>query len=265
MTALSDKKAALKDILSGLDSAVVAYSAGVDSTFLLKAAKKYSGRVIAATLKTPFVPDSDINDAVSFCRKEDIEHVVIELDPMCDENIRSNPSDRCYHCKKMLFNRLLELAECEGADAVLEGSNADDMDDYRPGMKAVKELGIKSPLLEAGLEKHEIRKLSKEMNLPTWDRPSAACLASRIPYGDELTLKALYMAEEAEKYLASQGFYGARVRIHSDVARIEVSPNDLERALDRRKDIHERLKKIGFNYVALDLLGYRTGSLNEAL
>ncbi len=176
-----------------------------------------------------------------------------------------NPTNRCYLCKKELFTKILEIARTEGLSAVAEGSNVDDLGDYRPGLQAVRELGIRSPLREAELTKAEIRELSLRMGLPTWNKPSFACLASRFPYGEEITVERLARVEQAEQYLLDLGFEQVRVRSHGDLARIELCSSDIPKAVEQREKIHAALKGFGFAYVALDLLGYRTGSMNEVL
>lgn len=264
------KKEKLIDILQSYGKVVIAFSGGVDSTFLLKVAKDAldnNGKVVAVTLKAPVFPEDETNFAEKFCEQNNIEHRIIEVDLLSHAEFTSNPEDRCYICKKLLFQPVIELGEELGIENVCEGSIVDDDDDYRPGKKAIRELGARSPMKEAGLTKEEIRLLSEEMNLPTWDKPSMACLASRFPYGNTITKAQLKMVEEAEKYLMESGFNQVRVRIHGDVARIEISPEDFEKitAPDMRERIYRKLSDIGFSYVALDLKGYRTGSMNETI
>ena len=266
---LKEKKKTLLGILKATAGCAVAFSSGVDSTFLLAAAKEALGdRVLAVTVKAAWVPDRELDEAVRFCEERGIEHVILTAEADAIPGFRENPPDRCYLCKRALFEKITAAAAERGFSVVAEGSNTDDDGDYRPGMRALGELGIASPLKTAGLSKQEIRELSREMALPTWKKPSAACLASRVPYGERITDEKLRMVGEAEEYLTLLGFDQVRVRVHEGgVARIEVAP-------ERRKDltdpalaanIYGRLRQIGFSYAAADLLGYRTGSLNESL
>ena len=269
MMELQTKRQKLTDILKATGGCAVAFSSGVDSTFLLAAAKEALGdRVLAVTVKAAWVPDREMDEAVRFCAERGIEHVILTADADEIEGFRENPPDRCYLCKTALFTRIRETAAEHSYVVVAEGSNTDDDGDYRPGMRAIRELGIASPLKEAGLSKAEIRALSREMALPTWKKPSAACLASRVPYGERVTDEKLRMVEEAEDYLAEIGFEQVRVRVHEGgVARIEVAPERRKDLMepDRAAQIHARLREIGFSFVAADLMGYRTGSLNERL
>ena len=266
--AMTEKLAHLKELLREMDGAVVAFSSGVDSTFLLRVAHEVLGeRVIAATIRSHTFPKRELDEAVAFCRAEGVRHEIIDSEELDIPGFAANPPDRCYHCKRELFSRLLAFAHANGLAAVLEGSNLDDDGDYRPGRRAIKELGIRSPLHEAGLSKAEIRALSREMGLPTSDKPSFACLASRFPYGERITAGALERVERAEQWLldAGLGLRQLRVRSHGDLARIEVPPGDIPRLAARAAEVAAALKELGFSYVALDLLGYRTGSMNETL
>ena len=266
--AMTEKLAHLKELLREMDGAVVAFSSGVDSTFLLRVAHEVLGeRVIAATIRSHTFPKRELDEAVSFCRAEGVRHEVIDSEELDIPGFAENPPDRCYHCKKELFSRLLAFAHANGLAAVLEGSNLDDDGDYRPGRRAIKELGIRSPLHEAGLSKAEIRALSREMGLPTSDKPSFACLASRFPYGERITAGALERVERAEQWLldAGLGLKQLRVRSHGALARIEVPSDAIPRLAARAAEIAAAFKELGFSYVALDLLGYRTGSMNETL
>ena len=256
----------LKEYLRELGSVAVAFSGGVDSTFLLKVAQNVLGdKVLALTAENKFVPLRELNASEKFCVENGIRRVVFISDVLKVEGVKENPANRCYLCKRELFKNFLRLAEENNCAALVEGSNMDDTKDYRPGMKALAELEIKSPLIAAGLYKAEIRELSKEMNLPTWDKPSMACLASRIPYGETLTAHKLATVDAAENILIKAGFNQLRVRVHGKIARIELLPEDFPKLLEIREEISARLKSLGFDYVTLDLLGYRVGSLNEII
>ena len=258
----------LRERLRVIGGAVVAFSSGVDSTFLLRVAHEELGdRVVAATARSHSFPNRELDEATAFCRAEGVRHVVIDSEALDIPGFAENPPDRCYHCKKELFSKLLAFARDNGLAAVLEGSNIDDDGDYRPGRRAIRELGIVSPLHEAGLTKTEIRALSRKMGLPTSDKPSFACLASRFPYGERITVRGLERVEKAEQWLldAGWGLTQLRVRSHGDLARIEVPPADIPRLAARASEIAAAFKDLGFAYVTLDLLGYRTGSMNEIL
>jgi uncharacterized protein len=253
----------LNSILKSYRSLVIAFSGGTDSTFLLNCASKVPGlRLIAVTIKTPYIPDWEMNEAIDFCKDKGIKHKLIEL-PF-PEIIRDNPVERCYLCKKSLFNNIISFARDNGFDYIADGTNADDTGDFRPGLKALTELNVKSPLLEVQLTKKEIRELSEKEGLPTWNKPPYACLLTRIPYNTNIHEDILKRIEEAEVFIKEAGFPGTRVRINEDDARLECQPYYLERITEKqnRDIIVKKLKEIGFRFISLDLEGYRTGSLN---
>ena len=257
------KSSKLDTILKDLNSFVVAFSGGVDSTFLLHRAHKVrKSAIVAITIRTPYIPSREIDDAVKFTRSFGIKHKIIDI--AFPEMIRNNPIDRCYLCKKAIFTDLLSFAKKNNFQFVVDGTNADDTGDFRPGIKALNELGIRSPLLESGLTKKDIRELSREEDLDIWDKPAMACLLTRIPYDTEISQGTLRLVEEAENMLFELGYPGTRVRIHGDLARIECMPGYIEKIIHNpdKEHIISDLKKIGFRYVSLDLEGYRTGSSN---
>ncbi|MCR5775152.1 MAG: ATP-dependent sacrificial sulfur transferase LarE [Lachnospiraceae bacterium] len=259
---------ALKERLRLLGKAAVAFSGGVDSTFLLYAAHEALGEnVMAVTAKSCLFPEKETSEAEDYCSELGIKHLILPVDILSDEDIADNPANRCYLCKKKIFGAFLDIARQEGFSSLVEGSNLDDDNDYRPGRQAVRELGVLSPLKDAGLSKAGIRELSEAFGLPTADKPSFACLASRLPYGEKINEKKLKMIDSAEQYLRSLGFGQLRVRMHGDSARIELIPEDFDRFMqnDLRLMVHDRLKHLGFSYISLDLMGYRTGSMNETL
>jgi len=257
------KSSILDDILKELDSFVVAFSGGVDSSFLLHRAHRIrKSSVIAVTIRTPYIPAKEIEDAIEFSKIHGIKHKILDIS--FPDEIRNNPVDRCYLCKKSLFEGLVSFARENKYKYVVDGSNADDLDEFRPGMKALSEMGIRSPLLEAGLTKKEIRHLSRNDGLEIWDKPAMACLLTRIPYNTEIKEGMLRMIEKAESILFDKGYPGGRVRAHGELARIECLPGYMEKLIHNpeKELIISQLKKIGFRYVSLDLEGYRTGSSN---
>lgn len=257
----------LIDYFKKLGRVAIAFSSGVDSTFMLKTAKEAVGceNVVAITVKSFSVPKREIAEAKTFCEQEGVKQVIIEINELEIEGFKQNPPNRCYICKRNLFEKIIETAKQNDFDYVCEGSNADDKGDYRPGMQAVKELGVLSPLSILDFTKDDIRQLSKKLGLPTWKKQSFSCLSTRFVYGEEITEEKLLMLEKAEQYLIDLGFQQLRVRVHGDVARIEVQPKDIQTIIDNREAIYSKFNAIGFKYVALDLLGYRTGSMNEVL
>ena len=265
---LQSKFARLKKTIAETGGMLVAFSGGVDSTLLAKVAFDVLGdRALAVTVRSKIHPAfeereaAEIADAIGMC------HLVLDADPLEVEGFAANPPERCYVCKKAILSALLDVARREGLPAVAEGSNASDAGDFRPGMKAVAELGVLSPLKDAELTKDEIREISRDLGLVTWDKPSYACLASRIPYGDEITVEKLRAVDTAEDYLRGKGYRVLRVRHHGDVARIELAPDEMKRfaAQEDFDEVSRAFRGFGFRYSALDLEGYRTGSLNEAL
>ncbi len=265
---LAKKHDRLTSILRDLGGVAVALSGGVDSTLLARVAHDVLGdRMIAVTMRSAFVPARDLEEARAFTRAAGIAHVVVDADVLAVPGVADNPPDRCYHCKRAVFARVAEAAAAHGISAVADGSNVDDLADYRPGHRALRELGVHSPLLEAGMTKADVRALSRELGLATWDKPSAACLASRIPYGDRITQDKLDRVDAAEAALRELGLRNLRVRMHGDLARIEVPADDVARLAQpgTRERVVADIRAAGFTYVTLDLQGYRTGSLNEEL
>lgn len=269
-TELQSKLDVLKEYIRGLGSLAVGYSGGVDSTFLVSVASEVLGdRCIAVICADAAIPAREVESAVGFCEARGIICVLSHFDPLGIEEFRLNVPDRCYYCKRGVFQEIKRVAAERGVLYVAEGSNMDDLGDYRPGLRAVSELGVVSPLREAGLSKSDIRLLSEELGLPTWNKPSYACLATRVAYGEEITVEKLRMIEQAEQFLIDNGFTGVRVRVHGNgsIARIEVAASDIARLASDgvREAVAERFREIGFTYVAVDMCGYKMGSMNELL
>lgn len=254
-------------LLIDAESAVLAFSGGVDSSFLLRAIKMAGIRFLAVTGCSETVPEQDIDQAVSFAKREGAEHRVIRTGEMQNELFITNPPDRCFYCKQDLFRRLREIAEQENYRFIFDGSNADDLNDYRPGRKAAAQYRVRSPLAESCLSKQDIRLLSKDLGLETWDRPASPCLSSRFPYGQRITPALLKRVEKAEEFLRNLGISTVRVRVHEDMARIEVPEEDLSFFLEKavRYRVADALHAFGFSFVSLDLEGFRSGSMNRSL
>jgi uncharacterized protein len=265
---MEQKLDCLKAVLREMELAVIAFSGGVDSSLLLRVAAEVMGpRLIAVTAASETYPDSELVSAKEFARSLGVTHKVLRTEELQSEDFVRNTPERCYYCKTELFAKLGRIAESEGISHVLEGSNTDDLKDYRPGRKAAQEFGLRSPLVEAGFSKADVRACARMLNLPMWDKPSLACLSSRIPYGTRITSPLLQSIQAAEDVLRVQGFRQVRVRYHGDTARIEVVKEDFPRLMadDVRERIIKAFKELGFTYVCLDIEGYRTGSMNEGL
>ena len=265
---MQEKMEAVRAILADMESVIVAYSGGVDSAFLAATANDVLGpRALIVTASSPSLAPSELTDAVSLARRLGLNHRVIETSEVERDDYRANDPNRCFFCKDELYTRLAEVAAEEGFEYLVNGTNLDDLGDFRPGLNAAKQYGVRSPLVEAELSKAEIRELSKEMDLDTWDKPAQACLSSRIPYGTSVTVQALDRIARAEEFLRGLGIKELRVRHHDTIARIEVGSDDLARIMDPevRGEVAERLRSIGYSYVTVDLDGFRSGSLNEVL
>ncbi len=270
----SDTKSKVENLaceLRSMGTVCIAFSGGIDSTLLAKVAHDtLDDQMATVTIRSRFVPNREVAEAAAWCGSEGIRHEMISIDELDIPHFRENPSDRCYHCKHALFSRMLAWSREHGFAALVEGSNADDEGDYRPGLRAIAELGVASPLRNAGFTKQDIREAARELGIPYWNKPSAACLASRIPYGEVITAEKLEMVERAEEFLHDEGFVQLRVRMHGSkgsVARIEVPEEDIARLTEHetRVKVTRHLRGLGFAYVAVDTTGFRSGSMNEAL
>lgn len=265
---VTQRYAQLKDWIASKGKVALAFSGGVDSVFLLYAAKEALGEdVLAITMSLGVVPKKELEEAKAFCREHQIRHQVEVMDEFSIEGFATNPPNRCYLCKKALFTRMQTIAKEKGFSVLMEGSNVDDEGYYRPGLLALRELGIESPLKECGFSKEEIRKMSKELHLPTWEKPSMACIASRFVYGEQITPEKIKMVEEAENYLSELGFVQKRVRLHGELARIELLLSDIQRMMQPEiyQKVHKRFSELGFSYVTIDLGGFQSGSMNKGL
>lgn len=265
---LAGKLKKLKDYIAELGSLAIGFSGGVDSSFLLAVAHEVLGdKVIAVTGADASVPEREVKEASQFCSDRGIKHIICRVDPLSEEGYRHNGPDRCYFCKHGIFTEVKKIADENGISYMAEGSNMDDIGDYRPGLKAAAELSVKSPLREAGLTKEEIRLISKAMGLSTWSKPAYACLASRFVYGEEITEEKLHMIDKAEQFLIEHGFFEERVRLHGKMARIEVPAKDIPRlaADEIREAVYEKFKELGFLFVTIDMKGYKLGSMNATL
>ncbi|HYE84448.1 MAG TPA: ATP-dependent sacrificial sulfur transferase LarE [Clostridia bacterium] len=263
---LQNKLENLRKIIRSTDGAVVAFSGGVDSTFLLKVAAEVLGEdVIAVTANSETYPKRELEESKLFAKAQGIKHIVIETLELEIAGFADNPPDRCFYCKHELFSKLTDIAKNNGMKYVLDGSNYDDRNDHRPGMRAAKQLGVVSPLKQAEMTKEDIRELSREFGLSTWNKPSFACLSSRFPYGTRITPEKLVVIGEAEDFIRDLGFHELRVRHHGTIARIEVGKADLGRIVAFADEITAKLKSLGFLYVTLELSGYKSGSMNYIL
>ncbi len=263
-----EKLEKLKEYIRGLGSLAVGFSSGVDSALLLFVAHKVLGdKVIAVTEADSAMPKRELEEAKAFCKEHGIRHILCTVNPFKDNEYKFNGPDRCYFCKRGIFSEIKRIAAENGIEYVAEGSNMDDLGDYRPGLRAVEELNVESPLREAGLTKADIRAISKALGLPTWSKPAYACLATRLVYGEEITEEKLRMIEQAEQFLIEHGFLQERVRMHGNLARIEVPAKDIPLLAGEeiREELYKRFKEIGFMYVTLDMRGYQMGSMNETL
>lgn len=263
---LHEKDALLGSLLRSLGGAMIAFSGGVDSTFLLKRAQQELGdRVTAVTAASETFPSREFDAAMKLASDMNVQHLRTEISELDNRQFVQNAPDRCYHCKKGLYAHLKRLAAEHSLPFILDGTNLDDLGDYRPGLKAKSEEGVRSLLVEAGMTKDDIRALSKSLGLPTWNKPSFACLSSRIPYGTAIDRGKIDQLDKSEQYLLDLGFYQVRVRHHGEIARVELMPDEMAKAVQHHQAISAALQSFGFKYVTLDLQGYRTGSMNETL
>lgn len=256
----------LRDVLATLSSVVVAYSAGVDSTLVLRVAHDTLGnRVLAATGLSDTYPEEEMAEARALAAEIGVDHVMLRTEELTDPRYAMNSHQRCFFCKNELYGKLRELANERGIEHIVDGTNADDVGDHRPGLRAARQIGVRSPLQEVGMNKDEIREISNELGLRTWDKPAFACLSSRFPYGTSITVEKLKQVATAERAIRDLGFKGFRIRHHDSVARLEVDPADFPRVVELHAEIVSRVREAGYRFVTLDLQGYRSGSLNEGL
>jgi uncharacterized protein len=263
---LDERRAALERIIDEMGRVIVAFSAGIDSTLVLKVAcDRLGDNAMGVTAVSPSLAQSELQEAIELARLMGARHRLLKTHEMDDPNYAANPINRCYFCKTELYDELLDLARREEYRYILNGANLDDVGDYRPGEQAAREFNVRSPLREAGMTKAHVRALARELGLPNWNKPAMACLSSRLPYGTRVTSEALSQVEQAERYLRSLGFRQLRVRHHGDLARIEVERADLPRLVELGQEINAEFKRLGYTYVTADLLGFRSGSMNEGL
>ena len=261
-----EKYSQIQRLMADLGSVVVAYSAGVDSTLVLRIARDALGeRVVAATGLSDTYPDEEMAEARTLAAEMGVEHVMVRTEELTDPRYAMNSHQRCFFCKNELYGKLRELADQRGIPHIVDGTNADDLGDHRPGLRAARQIGVRSPLQEVGMTKAEIREISNELGLRTWDKPAFACLSSRFPFGTPITLEKLKQVADAERGIRQLGFRGFRVRHHDKLARLEVDPADFPRVLERHDEVVACIRAAGYRFVTLDLQGYRSGSLNEGL